>query len=100
MVNFEIGTSEEVNILITNSEIAILSGDVKKAISILKGVKVDSPYFVQSRKILADIYLEHLKDRRQYAKCYTDLVDQEASFNNYKLLGDALMKIHEPEEAS
>ena len=31
------GTPEEVNVLIANSEIAIQSGDIKKAISILKG---------------------------------------------------------------
>jgi tetratricopeptide repeat protein 21B len=69
------GTSEEVNVLITNSEIALQSNDVKKAISILKGVKPDSPYYVQSRLLLADVYLTHLKDRRQYARCYTDLVE-------------------------
>lgn len=39
------GTEEEVNVLIANSEIAIQAGDIKKAISILKGVKPDSPYF-------------------------------------------------------
>jgi len=28
---------------------------------------------------MADIYLKHLKDRRNYAKCYVDLID--VSFN-------------------
>lgn len=94
------GTTEEVNVLIANSEIAIQSGDIKKAISILKGVNADSPYFVQSRMILADVYLTHLKDRRQYAKCYTDLIESNPSLENYKLLGDAFLKIHEPEDAA
>ena len=40
------GSSEEVNVLLANSEIAIKSGDIKKAISILKGVTADSPYFL------------------------------------------------------
>lgn len=58
------GTQEEVNVLIANSEIATQTGDIKKAISILKGVNSDSPYFVQARTMLADVYLTHLKDRR------------------------------------
>jgi tetratricopeptide repeat protein 21B len=29
-----------------------------------------------------------------------DLIEAEASFDNYRLMGDALMKIHEPEDAS
>lgn len=94
------GTSEEVNVLIANSEIALLAGDVKKAISILKGVPSDSAYFLQARQLLASVYLDHLRDRRSYAKCYADLIEAEPSFENYKLMGDALMKIREPEDAS
>ena len=39
------GTEEEVNVFIANSEISTQTGDIKKAISILKGVNSDSPYF-------------------------------------------------------
>lgn len=85
------GTEEEVNVLIANSEIAIESGDIKKAIAILKGVKSDSPYFQQSRIILANVHLNHLRDRRQFAKCYTDLIEASPTFENYKLLGNALL---------
>ena len=93
------GTEQEVNVLIANSEIAIQTGDIKKALSILKAVTPDSPYFVESRKIMADVYLTNLMDRRHYAKCYKDLIDNNPSFDNYKLLGDALMRIQEPEDA-
>lgn len=93
------GTEQEVNVLIANSEIAIQTGDIKKALSILKAVTPESPYFVESRKIMADVYLNHLIDRRHYAKCYKDLIDFNPSFDNYKLLGDALMRIQEPEDA-
>ena len=93
------GTEQEVNVLIANSEIAIQTGDIKKALSILKAVTPDSPYFVESRKIMADVYLNNLMDRRHYAKCYKDLIDNNPSFDNYKLLGDALMRIQEPEDA-
>ena len=40
------GTSEEVHVMLANAEIAVESGDIKKAMSILKQVKTDSPYFV------------------------------------------------------
>lgn len=46
------------------------------------------------------MYLDHLRDRRNYAKCYADLIEIDPSFENYKLLGDALIKIREPEDAS
>jgi len=62
------------NVLLVNSEIAILSNDVKKALSILRAVNSDSIYYSQSRKLMADVYLSHLKDRRNYSKCYRDLV--------------------------
>ncbi|EGR31890.1 tetratricopeptide repeat protein [Ichthyophthirius multifiliis] len=104
IMNLAIGqfanTPEEVNVFIANSEIAINSGDVKKAISILKGVQQDSPYFLRAKQILADVYLEQLRDKRNYAKCYTDMVDLDQSFENYKLLGDALVKIREMEDAA
>lgn len=81
------------NVLIANSEIAMLSGDIKKALSILRAVPNSSPYFKDSRFLLADIYLKHLKDRRHYAQCYYDLVANDGCFENYKLLGNALMEI-------
>ena len=64
------GTPEEVHVMLTNALISVEAGDIKKAMSILRAVKPDSPYFVESRKMLADIHLEHLKNRKGYAKCY------------------------------
>lgn len=58
------------HVLLTNAFIAVESNDIKKAMSILKAVKSDSPYFVESRKMLADIHLQHLKSRKGYARCY------------------------------
>lgn len=93
------GTSEEGNVLMANAEIAVASDDIKKALSILKAVGPDSPYFIESRKLMAQICLENLKDRRQYAKCYLDLIEVSSTYDNYKLLGDAFMRIQEPEDA-
>lgn len=48
---------------------------------------------------MAAVYLDHMKDRRHYAKCYTDLITHNPSASNYKLLGLALLKIQEPQDA-
>ena len=68
--------------------------------SILRAVKNDSIYFVESRKMLADIHLKYLKSRKGYARCYYEIIDCNPTFENYKIYGDALVKINEPEEAS
>jgi tetratricopeptide repeat protein 21B len=85
------GTDQEMNVLLANSEIAIESNDIKKALSILRAVNVESHYYSQSRKLMAEVYLTHLKDRRNYTKCYTDLVESNPTFENYKLLGKAML---------
>jgi tetratricopeptide repeat protein 21B len=69
------GSSEEVEVLMANSEIQLDLGDIKKALDILKTVDPQSSNFAQSRKLMADIYLKHLKDRRHFAKCYVDLIE-------------------------
>lgn len=90
------GTNEEVHVLLTNAFIAIESNDIKKAMSILKAVQKESTYFVESRKMLADIHLKYLKSRKGYARCYYEIIDSNPSFENYKIYGDAMIKINEP----
>lgn len=94
------GTNEEVHVLLTNAYLAVEANDIKKAMSILKAVKADSTYFVESRKMLADIHLKYLKSRKGYARCYFEIIESNPTFENYKIYGDALIKINEPEEAS
>ena len=48
---------------------------------------------------LADIYLTHKHDRAAYARCYSDLVDKHGDFDSYRLYGEALLQIQEPERA-
>jgi hypothetical protein len=67
---------------------------VKKAISILKAVKPDSTYFAESRKMLADIHLKFFKSRKGYARCYYEIIESSPSFENFKIYGDALIKIN------
>ena len=80
--------------MLTNALISVESGDIKKAMSILRAVKSDSPYFVESRKLLADIHLEHLKNRKGYAKCYYEIIEAVPTFENFKIYGDGLVKIN------
>jgi tetratricopeptide repeat protein 21B len=51
------GSPQEINVLLANSQLAIESNDIKKALSILRAVSSDSPYYSQSRKLMADVYL-------------------------------------------
>ena len=48
---------------------------------------------------MADIYLTELRDRKSYTWCYMEILDQDPSISNYKMVGNALMDIQEPEEA-
>ena len=93
------GTSEQVKVLIANSELSLRKGEVKQALDMLKTVTADSPHYKAARIAMADIYLKHTGDRRLYAKCFSDIVESEKTVANYLLLGEAFMKIQEPEEA-
>ena len=45
------------------------------------------------------IYLDELKDRMNYQRCYAEILDADPSVGNLKLTGEAMMDIQEPEEA-
>jgi tetratricopeptide repeat protein 21B len=68
------GTTEEVKILIANSDLSLRRGEVKQALDMLKTVGADSPHYKAAKVQMADIYLKHIGDRRLYAKCYHDIV--------------------------
>lgn len=93
------GTPEEVRILIANAELSLARGDVEMALGMLRNITPDQPYFVEAREKMADIYLNHRKDKRLYASCYRELVDKHPSTHTCLLLGDAYMSIQEPEKA-
>jgi tetratricopeptide repeat protein 21B len=43
--------------------------------------------------------LDELKDRINYTRCYLEILDADPSTTNFKMVGQALMDIQEPEEA-
>lgn len=52
------GTTEEVRIIIAKSEIAIKSGRMEKAISMLGSIPFSSPSYRKAQMTKADIYLK------------------------------------------
>lgn len=64
------GTPEELRVLIANADLALAQGDVEEALTMLRNITSEQPYFVQAKEKMAEIYLEHRKDRKLYASCY------------------------------
>lgn len=93
------GTSEETKIMLCQSDMALKQGDTKKALAILKKIAPDNKNYVMAKKKQAQLYLDELKDRINYQRCYLEILDNDPSVDNFKLTAAALMDIQEPEEA-
>jgi tetratricopeptide repeat protein 21B len=93
------GTSEEVKVLVANSQLAIEKGEVDQALNMLRSMKPDHPQFAIAKAAMADIYMKHRKDKKQFARCYKAIVDHQPTVQNYLILGDALLSIQEPSDA-
>ncbi|KAF7660541.1 hypothetical protein LDENG_00280090 [Lucifuga dentata] len=93
------GTPEELRVTIANSDLALLRGDTELALSMLINITPEQPYYIQAKEKMADIYLNHRKEKRLYAICYREIAEKLPSPHTYLLLGDAYMNIQEPEKA-
>ena len=58
-----------------------------------------SPHFLKALTAAANIELHHKRDPAAYVQCYSQLAEQHRDYDSYRLLGAALMKIQEPEQA-
>lgn len=65
------GTPEELRVTIANADLALLRGDTELALSMLRNITPEQPYYVQAKKKMADIYLNHRKEKHLYASCYS-----------------------------
>ena len=92
-------TPEEVQVMLAQSDLALKMGDTKRALNMLKKISPNDRSFVQAKKKQAQIYLDELKDRNNYTRCYLEILDAKSSVENFKLVATALMDIQEPEEA-
>jgi tetratricopeptide repeat protein 21B len=55
--------------------------------------------YLEARKLMADIYLVNKKDRKRYTSCFREVVERSPTIDTCLLLGEAYMKIQEPEQA-
>lgn len=92
-------TPEEVRVMLAQADLAMKMGDTKKALNMLKKILPENRSFLQAKKKQAQIYLDELKDRNNYTRCYLEILDADASVSNYKMVAQALMDIQEPEDA-
>ncbi|XP_041120641.1 tetratricopeptide repeat protein 21B [Polyodon spathula] len=93
------GTPEELRVTIANADMALLRGDTELALSMLRNITPEQPYYIKAKEKMADIYLNYRKEKRLYASCYRELVEKLPNSHTYLLLGDAYINIQEPEKA-
>ncbi|XP_066201690.1 tetratricopeptide repeat protein 21B isoform X1 [Saccopteryx leptura] len=93
------GTSEELRVTIANADLALAQGDTEQALNMLRNVTSEQPYFTEAKEKMAEIYLNHRKEKMLYITCYREIAERMPSMHSFLLLGDAYMNIQEPEEA-
>ncbi|RLN49385.1 hypothetical protein BBJ29_009436 [Phytophthora kernoviae] len=93
------GTSQEVRVLVANSELAIKRGDYDAAIAMLSSVPVGSPAFTKAQMVKADIFLQYRKDKQLYARCYQELVALNPCHATHVSLAEAYLRIQMLDQA-
>ncbi|KAL5032124.1 hypothetical protein BDV3_000718 [Batrachochytrium dendrobatidis] len=93
------GTNQEPRITIANANVLLSNQNVENALNMLESIRSDQPYFLEAKTCMADIYLKYKNDRKNYARCYSEIVDRNPTIKSCLLLGDAYMNIQEPEQA-
>ncbi|XP_010601161.2 tetratricopeptide repeat protein 21B isoform X4 [Loxodonta africana] len=89
------GTSEELRVTIANADLALAQGDVERALSMLRNVTSEQPYFIEAKEKMADIYLKYRKEKMLYITCYREVAERMPCPRSFLLLGDAYMNIQE-----
>ncbi|XP_051863664.1 tetratricopeptide repeat protein 21B-like isoform X2 [Drosophila nasuta] len=89
------GSVEMGRLVIAHSKLKIEKSDISTAIDLLSSIKPDQTYYVQARIQLANIYLQHQKNRCGFAKCFKDLVEIRPEPQNFLMLGEACLSIQE-----
>ncbi len=79
--------------MLAQADLAMKMGDTKKALNMLKKIQPHDRSFIQAKKKQASIYLDELKDRNNYTRCYLEILDADATVNNFKMVAGALMDI-------
>lgn len=64
------GTPEEIRIAIANVDLALSSGNMDVALSMLRNITPKQPFYVEAKEKMANIYLQTRKDICLYIGCY------------------------------
>jgi hypothetical protein len=53
------------------AEEMIDKGELDKALALLRNVQPEQSHFIESRKLMSEIYLNYRPDNEQYINCFT-----------------------------
>ncbi|KAI5106513.1 tetratricopeptide repeat protein 21A isoform X4, partial [Silurus meridionalis] len=92
-------TPEEVRVMIANVDLALAKDNIDAALNALGNIIPGEPIYIHAKEKMACIYLERLRNKRLYIACYREISKHLPGLYSTVLLGDAFMKIQEPDKA-
>ncbi|KFD52697.1 hypothetical protein M513_06353 [Trichuris suis] len=90
---------QEGQIILSQCDLLLRRNDVNKALNLLSEISSDKWYYVQARKVMADIYLTYRKDKRQYIACFKEMMHSSPTPEIFIAAGEAYARILEMEKA-
>ncbi|XP_071778511.2 tetratricopeptide repeat protein 21B-like [Centroberyx gerrardi] len=93
------GTAVETRVTFANVDLALAKCNEDIALNILMAITPDQPHYIEARQKMADMYLLQRRDKNLYIACYREIRTVLPGLQSSILLGDAYMKIQEPERA-
>ncbi|XP_017846384.1 tetratricopeptide repeat protein 21B-like [Drosophila busckii] len=100
VANEEFCNSAELGrLIIAHAQLMLDMCNVDKAISLLSTIKPEQPYYIHARTQLANIFLQHQKNRSAFSKCFKELVKVRPEPKSFLMLGEAYLSIQEIDKA-